>query len=332
MAINNPGPEGAPVEGTRSFSDRPLVRFLKDRFSWKNLHEKMFGGNAIPGHFVSFAAGAASGIVDYSLDLRSEPTILTLAPVAVLVPSLLIPYQGYDKESESKQAHIITFGPMFSIGTTAGGIASSFALEAKGPSASRLALMESALNCIQSAGDRVSQLPCLDTLVTEAGPSMLTASNSVGLAGAMGVLIAYITVGYMSRDERWKYLSPLAISEAVKRVSSGLMERQEHKLADRLHKGILRGNQQGLQQAVYILDDLKTAAIDEPELTLDQLREQTVDDLGKDPTYFEKPEGHLSAAIIAQAQQDLVDYHYGKSKEAPKSPRQARGRRFLRRR
>lgn len=307
----------------------PLLDTIKDRFSWKNIKEKVYGGNATLGHAISFASGASTGLLDYTMGLSSEPTILTLAPVSVLVAALLIPYQGYDRIKESDQASVITFGPMFTIGTTAGGIvASSFLQSAQ--STDRLAMMNSALSCIETTISKVDQLGCLDALVSDAGPSLLTFSNTTGVAGAIAVLVSYITVGYMSRDKRWEYLSIRNLSESVKKVGGSMMMWREHIAADRLNRGILAANEWGLKLSLRVLEDLKEKAYEEDGSlkTVEQLLEGTPSaDVLMDNDHLDE---RLPLRIIQQAQQDLVNYHY-KSESDQSSSTNSSATRLVRR-
>lgn len=236
------------TRGNIKDSKHPFVEALKSRFTWQNAQEKIFGGNAYPGHAIAAALGMVPALADYYFKLKSEPTVLTLAPVAVLVASLLIPYQGYDKMRERWQAHVITFGPMFTLGTTAGGLLATRALE----------------TAEEIAG---SNLP----------DALLTASNTLGLVGAASVIMAYITVGFMSRRERWDYLSRFNLPESITRIDTTLLMRKAHMLADRLHVAIGTNN---LEDAVALLEELKENAYDESEMTLDEVKRRvTVDRL-----------------------------------------------------
>lgn len=251
---------------------RPFVEFFKSRFSSQNISEKLFGGNALPGHAIAAAVGMSSAIADYALGLRSEPTILTLAPVAVLVASLLLPFQGYDRLKEKLQAFFITFGPMFTLGTTAGGILATRALEAVNPTPDRLEIINSTIECLDAAVSRLAQLGCLNTLTSDSGPTLLTISNSIGIIGAASVIMAYITVGFMSRRERWDYLSRFNLPTSVARVDTTLLMRKMHMLADRLHNAIGTND---IEDAVAVLEELKEDAYDDPEMDLDEIRRRT---------------------------------------------------------
>lgn len=221
---------------THTSSRNPLVEALKSRFTMANLKEKLFGGNALPGHGITFITGMLPSLIDYHLNLTSEPTVLTLAPVAVLVASLLLPYHGYDRFREYWQANIVTYGPMFTLGTTGGGLVATRLLESSG----------------------------IDSKV-----SLLTSANGAGLLGAGVVLMAYITVGFMSRRERWEILSRLNVPESVLRIDTTMMMRREHMIADRLHRAIGTNN---IEDAIAQLEEMKEVAYEEEEMDLDRIR------------------------------------------------------------
>lgn len=285
----------------------PLLDALRDRFSLKNINEKLYGGNAGWGHLIAFSAGASTGLLDYTLGLNSEVTILTLAPVSVLVAALLIPFQGYDRIKESKQSSLITFGPMASIGTTAGGMMASHFLQSF-QTEEHMQMKNSALDCIETAVSKTDQLGCFDPLISSIDPSLLTFSNTTGLAIAVGVLVSYITVGYMSRDKRWEYLSIRNLAESVKKVNGSMMMWREHIAADRLNSGILAANEWGLRLSLRVLEDLKEKAYEEDSSlkTVAQLLDGTpgADDL------MNNPDERLPIRIIEEAQEALVKYHY----------------------
>lgn len=236
------------VTGTQ-FSKYPFLEALRSRFNWKNLQEILFGGNAYPGHAIAAALGMCPGIADFYLQLKSEPTVLTLAPVAVLVASLLIPYQGYDRLREKWQADVITYGPMFTLGTTAGGLIATRLLE----------------HMQNIAG------------VAETPSTLLTTANASGMIGAAAVLMAYITVGFMSRRERWEYLSRFNLPESVNRIDTVLLMRKDHMRADRLHRAIGTSD---IESAIAFFEELKENAYEEPEMSLDEIKTRiTVDKL-----------------------------------------------------